>query len=87
MARVSRKAAIMETEPKAAFLPERVYNTAVYARLSVEDNNRTGDRESITMQRYMLENMWIHRRICGFAACSATMGRQARILSGRNLSA
>ena len=26
MARVSRKAAIMETEPKAAFLPERVLN-------------------------------------------------------------
>lgn len=68
MARVSRKAAIMETEPKAVFLPERVYNTAVYARLSVEDNNRTGDRESITMQRYMLEkyvDAQADMRLCG----------------------
>lgn len=68
MARVSRKAAIMETEPKAAFLPERVYNTVVYARLSVEDNNRTGDRESITMQRYMLEkyvDAQADMRLCG----------------------
>ena len=55
MARVSRKAAVMEQEARIASKPERVYSTAVYARLSVEDNNRAGDRESITMQRYMLE--------------------------------
>ena len=55
MARVSRKAAVMEQEAGIISKPERVYSTAVYARLSVEDNNRAGDRESITMQRYMLE--------------------------------
>ncbi len=55
MARMSRKAAVMEQEVRITTKPERVYSTAVYARLSVEDNNRAGDRESITMQRYMLE--------------------------------
>ena len=57
MARVSRKAAAMDTGSRAGFQPERIYNTAVYARLSVEDNNRAGDRESIAMQRYMLETI------------------------------
>lgn len=58
MARVSRKAALSKQEiqeTQVSFQPERVYHTAVYARLSVEDNNRAGDRESITMQKYMLE--------------------------------
>lgn len=68
MARVSRKAAAMDTGSRAGFQPERIYNTAVYARLSVEDNNRAGDRESIAMQRYMLEkyvDSQADMRICG----------------------
>ena len=52
MARTSRKAAVIETEPA---LPEKVYHAAIYVRLSVEDNKRTGDGESIAMQQYMLE--------------------------------
>ncbi len=56
MARVSRKAAIMETEENClAVIPERVYHAAAYVRLSVEDNRRIDDKESIAMQRYMLE--------------------------------
>ena len=55
MARVSRKPAVREQGTCMIRKPERVYYAAVYARLSVEDNNRAGDRESITMQRYMLE--------------------------------
>ena len=55
MARVSRKAAQAGQGAQEPFQPERVYHAAVYARLSVEDNNRAGDRESITMQKYMLE--------------------------------
>ena len=56
MARVSRKAAIAETGKKClTVIPERVYNVAAYVRLSVEDNRRTGDKESIAMQQYMLE--------------------------------
>lgn len=68
MARVSRKAAIRDTESQTDFRSERVYNAAVYARLSVEDNNRAGDRESIAMQRYMLEKYVDSQedmRICG----------------------
>ncbi|RKJ04520.1 recombinase [bacterium D16-54] len=55
MARVSRKAAQAGQGAQEPFQPERVYHAAVYARLSVEDNNRAGDRESIAMQKYMLE--------------------------------
>lgn len=54
MARTSRKAAIREMEPPVA-LAERIYNTAAYARLSVEDNKQSGDKGSISMQKYMLE--------------------------------
>lgn len=69
MARVSRKAAIMQADMETTVsAPERIYQTAVYARLSVEDNNRAGDRESITMQRYMLEKFVSAQedmRLCG----------------------
>ena len=71
MARVSRKAALAKQETQetqVSFQPERVYHTAVYARLSVEDNNRAGDRESITMQKYMLEkyvDAQADMRLCG----------------------
>lgn len=54
MARTSRKAAAMEAAASSV-APERVYHAAAYVRLSVEDNRRCGDRESITMQQYMLE--------------------------------
>lgn len=56
MARVSRKAS--SAEPGKNCLeaaPGKVYHAAAYVRLSVEDNGRTGDKESIAMQRYMLE--------------------------------
>ncbi|MCM1560550.1 MAG: recombinase family protein [Butyrivibrio sp.] len=56
MARVSRKATLTETGMDAlAAVPEKVYNAAVYVRLSSEDNGRIGDKESIAMQQYMLE--------------------------------
>ncbi|MCM1064234.1 MAG: recombinase family protein [Eubacterium sp.] len=56
MARVSRKAALAGTgEGCLAVFSEKVYNTAAYVRLSVEDNGRIGDKESIAMQQYMLE--------------------------------
>lgn len=56
MARVSRKVAIAEEGKSClAVMPERIYNTAAYVRLSVEDNGRTGNQESIAMQQYMLE--------------------------------
>lgn len=54
MARTSRKSAVIQTGT-APVTPERIYHTAVYVRLSVEDNNRAGNRESIAMQQYMLE--------------------------------
>lgn len=54
MARTSRKAAIREMAAPAV-LPERIYNAAVYVRLSVEGSDREKNRESIAMQRYMLE--------------------------------
>lgn len=58
MARKSRKTAIIasltgETEP--IILPERIYNTAIYVRLSVEDNNYGEDSDSIEIQQLMLE--------------------------------
>lgn len=69
MARVSRKSTIIQAEMEAVVcVPERIYQTAIYARLSVEDNNRAGDRESITMQRYMLEKFVSAQedmRLCG----------------------
>lgn len=68
MARVSRKAAITEQETPINPKPERVYNTAVYARLSVEDNKRADDQESMAIQRYMLEKYVETRsdmRLCG----------------------
>lgn len=34
---------------------ERVYSAAIYIRLSVEDNNRPGDSDSLDNQRYLLE--------------------------------
>ncbi len=54
MARVSRKSLIVDQE-ETAVVQEKVYHTAAYVRLSVEDNNRAGDRESIGMQQFMLE--------------------------------
>lgn len=53
MARVSRKAAAAGQGTIAC--QERVYQTAVYVRLSVEDNGYADNRESIAMQQYMLE--------------------------------
>lgn len=56
MARVSRKATFTETgNSHLTVAPEKVYYTAAYVRLSVEDNGRAGDKESIAMQKYMLE--------------------------------
>ena len=52
MARVSRKAAIQKKKGQDG-LPKRIYQTAVYIRLSVEDPHPAG--ESIQMQRYILE--------------------------------
>lgn len=68
MARVSRKGIQAGQGAEKPFNLERVYRAAVYARLSVEDNNRTGDRESITMQKYMLEkyvDAQEDMRLCG----------------------
>lgn len=56
MARVSRKAAISaEMKNCLSVLPEKIYNVAAYVRLSVEDNGRADNQESIVMQQYMLE--------------------------------
>jgi len=56
MARVSRKTAPAEQGDSClAAASGKVYHTAAYVRLSVEDNGRTGDQESIAMQQYMLE--------------------------------
>ena len=68
MARVSRKAAIAEQETPITSTPERIYSTAIYARLSVEDSKRADDRESIALQRYMLEKYveaQADMRLCG----------------------
>lgn len=55
MARVSRKAAMEETGKNSlTVIPERVYHAAAYVRLSVEDNRRIDNRESMAMQQYML---------------------------------
>lgn len=53
MARVSRKS-VKETK-KQDFLTAHIYQTAIYVRLSVEDNHHIDNQESILMQRYMLE--------------------------------
>ncbi|MHB8075694.1 recombinase family protein [Desulfosporosinus fructosivorans] len=54
MARKSRVSAIAaDTMPVQQ--REKVYNTGIYARLSVEDNNRHEDSDSIEMQKYMLQ--------------------------------
>ncbi|MCM1045721.1 MAG: recombinase family protein [Candidatus Gastranaerophilales bacterium] len=55
MARISRKAALAETEDNLVAVSEKVYNTAVYVRLSVEGEDKEKNRESISTQRYMLE--------------------------------
>ncbi len=60
MARVSRKPAGLGNSGNAAGTntsgtSERVYHTAAYVRLSVEDNRRDGNKDSIKMQQYMLE--------------------------------
>lgn len=56
MARVSRKAALEEHGINClAAATEKVYHAAAYVRLSVEDNGRAGDKESIATQQYMLE--------------------------------
>ena len=68
MARVSRKAAIAEQGTPITSTPERIYSTAVYARLSVEDSKKADDRESIALQRYMLEKYveaQADMRLCG----------------------
>lgn len=54
MARTSRKTAWTGAAGQPA-QPERIYQTAAYVRLSVEDNNRAGDGDSIFMQQHMLE--------------------------------
>lgn len=59
MARKSRQNAIAAslngevTESIAS--PERIYNTAIYVRLSVEDNSYGAESESIQIQQLMLE--------------------------------
>ena len=53
MARKSRASAIA-TDAAPVQTPEKVYNTGIYVRLSVEDNNRK-DSDSIEMQKYMLQ--------------------------------
>lgn len=61
MARVSRKGTVTGSSiPATASVilsetPERVYHTAAYVRLSVEDNRRDRNKDSIKMQQYMLE--------------------------------
>ena len=61
MARVSRKGTVAGSSIPATAsgalseTPERVYHTAAYVRLSVEDNRRDGNKDSIKMQQYMLE--------------------------------
>ena len=54
MARKSRASAIAaDTMPVQQL--EKVYSTGIYVRLSVEDNNRKEDSDSIEMQKYMLQ--------------------------------
>lgn len=54
MARTSRKTARMEAAGQPV-QPGRTYQAAAYVRLSVEDNNRAGDADSIIMQQHILE--------------------------------
>jgi len=53
MARVSRKAASVKQD--VTVCPEKVYQTAVYVRLSVVGSDLGRNQDSIEMQRYMLE--------------------------------
>lgn len=59
MARKSRQNAIAASlsgvATESVALPERIYNTAIYVRLSVEDNNYGAESESIQNQQLMLE--------------------------------
>ncbi|MGB8453101.1 MAG: recombinase family protein [Anaerocolumna sp.] len=59
MARKSRQNAIAASlsgvATESVALPERMYNTAIYVRLSVEDNNYGAESESIQNQQLMLE--------------------------------
>lgn len=59
MARKSRQNAIAAslsgTVRESIALPERIYNTAIYVRLSVEDNSYGAESESIQIQQLMLE--------------------------------
>lgn len=58
MARKSRKAAIIASlmgEVEPIVVPERIYNTAIYVRLSVEDNSYGEESDSIEIQQLMLE--------------------------------
>lgn len=54
MARKSRTSAIASDIMPVQQL-EKVYSTGIYVRLSVEDNNRKEDGDSIEMQKYMLQ--------------------------------
>ncbi len=52
---------------KKAGFPEHIYNTAIYVRLSVQDNNYAAERESIQNQQLMLERFVSERsdmRLC-----------------------
>lgn len=57
MARKSRASAVASDTLPVQQLEqvEKVYSTGIYARLSVEDNNRKEDTDSIEMQKYMLQ--------------------------------
>ncbi len=58
MARKSRACAVaLDTIPAILpeCLPEQIYSAGIYVRLSVEDNNRKEDSESIEVQKYMLQ--------------------------------
>ena len=59
MARKSRQNAIAASlsgvVTESVALPERIYNTAIYVRLSVEDNSYGAESESIQIQQLMLE--------------------------------
>lgn len=60
MARISRKATVIKTEISSK-RPEKMYHTAIYIRLSVENNKYFSDEESIIMQQNMLENYVIQQ--------------------------
>lgn len=71
MARKSRQEAIAASlngaVTETVALPERIYNTAIYVRLSVEDNSYGADSESIQIQQLMLERFvseQVDMRLC-----------------------